>query len=45
VFSIFGGFGGQHRFKSTVANPDNSAQLIIKGTAIFGGGDIKSHFD
>jgi predicted membrane protein len=45
VFSIFGGFGGQHRFKTTVANPDNSAQLIIKGTAIFGGGDIKSHFD
>jgi predicted membrane protein len=45
VLSLFGGFGGQNRYKSTISNTDLSSQLIIKGTVIFGGGDIKNHLD
>jgi predicted membrane protein len=45
VMSLFGGFSDKHRFKSSETNNEPSGQLIIKGTAIFGGGEIKSYFD
>jgi len=45
VMSLFGGFSDKHRFKSPESFTDNEAQLIIKGTVIFGGGEIKSYFD
>ena len=45
VLSLFGGFGGQHRYKTLISNTSGNSQLIIKGTVIFGGGDIKNHLD
>jgi predicted membrane protein len=45
VMSIFGGFSDKHRFKIPDANVDQESKLIIRGTAIFGGGEIKSYFD
>lgn len=45
VMSIFGGFSDKHRFKIPETNVDQGAYLIIRGTAIFGGGEIKSYFD
>jgi predicted membrane protein len=45
VMSVFGGFSDKHRFKSPDSVPENESQLIIKGTVIFGGGEIKSYFD
>jgi predicted membrane protein len=45
VMSLFGGFSDKHRFKIPDSGVDQSAQLIIKGTVIFGGGEIKSYFD
>jgi len=45
VMSLFGGFSDKHRFRTIDTNTDSSAQLIIKGTTIFGGGEIKSYFD
>jgi predicted membrane protein len=45
VMSLFGGFSDKHRFRSSEASPDTDSQLIIKGTVIFGGGEIKSFFD
>jgi len=43
VMSIFGGFSDKHRFKiaETGSNQGDSV-LVIKGTVIFGGGEIKS---
>ncbi len=45
VTSLFGGFSDKHRFRVPDTNIDSGSQLIIKGTAIFGGGEIKSYFD
>jgi predicted membrane protein len=45
VMSIFGGFSDKHRFKSPDSTNETDSQLIIKGTVIFGGGEIKSYFD
>jgi predicted membrane protein len=45
VTSLFGGFSDKQRFRTTEANIDTSSKLIIKGTVIFGGGEIKSFFD
>lgn len=45
VMSIFGGFSDKHRYRVPETNLDQNAQLIIRGTAIFGGGEIKSYFD
>jgi len=45
VTSLFGGFSDKHRFRTIETNTDSGAQLIIKGTVIFGGGEIKSYFD
>jgi len=45
VMSLFGGFDDKHRYKLPDSGLDQSSQLIIKGTVIFGGGEIKSYFD
>lgn len=45
VMSVFGGFSDKHRIKSPESATENDSQLIIKGTVIFGGGEIKSYFD
>jgi predicted membrane protein len=45
VMSFFGGFSDKHRFRTIETNTDSSAKLIITGTVIFGGGEIKSYFD
>jgi predicted membrane protein len=45
VLSIFGGFSDKHRYKFPENNVDQGSQLIIRGTAVFGGGEIKSYFD
>jgi predicted membrane protein len=42
VVSIFGGFSDKHRITRAEEQKDNKKRLIIKGLAIFGGGDIKS---
>jgi predicted membrane protein len=41
VFSIFGGFGEKQRYFRDRAVREHESQLIIKGTVIFGGGEIK----
>lgn len=45
VMSIFGGFSDKHRFKvpDTTTSQEGSI-LVIKGTAIFGGGEIKNFY-
>lgn len=45
VVSLFGGFSDKHRYKMPESNTDQGSQLVIKGTVIFGGGEIKSYFD
>ena len=45
VMSLFGGFSDKHRYKSSLLNPDAESKLVITGTVIFGGGEIKSYFD
>jgi predicted membrane protein len=45
VMSFFGGFSDKHRYRIPENNTDQSAQLVIKGTVFFGGGEIKSYFD
>lgn len=45
VLSLFGGFSDKHRYKMPEAGSDQTSTLIIKGTVIFGGGEIKSYFD
>jgi predicted membrane protein len=46
VMSIFGGFSDKHRFKVPETTSDQEGSiLIIKGTVIFGGGEIKSFFN
>jgi predicted membrane protein len=45
VMSLFGGFSDKHRFKSSTLNPEAESKLVITGTVIFGGGEIKSYFD
>jgi len=46
VMSLFGGFSDKHRFRLPDSDTsDSSSQLIIKGTTIFGGGEIKSFID
>jgi len=45
VLSIFGGFSDKHRYRVPETNLEKGSQLIIRGTAIFGGGEIKSFFD
>jgi predicted membrane protein len=45
VMSLFGGFSDKQRFRMPELKMDQDAQLIIKGTVIFGGGEIKSYFD
>jgi predicted membrane protein len=45
VTSLFGGFSDKHRYRIPEATSESGSQLIIKGTAIFGGGEIKSYFD
>jgi predicted membrane protein len=46
VMSVFGGFSDKHRYKvpDTAGNQEGST-LIIKGTVIFGGGEIKSFYN
>jgi predicted membrane protein len=45
VMSLFGGFNDKHRYKASEHASDQTSQLIIQGTVIFGGGEIKSYFD
>jgi predicted membrane protein len=45
VMSLFGGFSDKHRYRSSALNPEAESQLVITGTVIFGGGEIKSYFD
>ncbi len=45
VMSLFGGFGEKLRYKLPETGVDQGSQLIIKGTVIFGGGEIKRYFD
>lgn len=46
VQSIFGGFSDKRNYKIQDADPnDKSPLLLIKGTVIFGGGEIKSYPD
>jgi len=45
VMSLFGGFSDKSRYKIPEANTDMGYVLVIKGTVIFGGGEIKSYFD
>jgi predicted membrane protein len=45
VMSLFGGFSDKHRYRNSELNPEGASQLVIKGTVIFGGGEIKSYFD
>jgi predicted membrane protein len=45
VMSFFGGFSDKHRYRVPEPSNDQGSQLIIKGTVIFGGGEIKSYFD
>jgi len=45
VLSLFGGFSDKHRYRVPETNTDQSSELVIKGTVIFGGGEIKSYFD
>jgi predicted membrane protein len=42
VVSIFGGFSDKHRITRAEEQKDNKKRLILKGLAIFGGGEIKS---
>jgi predicted membrane protein len=45
VMSFFGGFSDKHRFRVPESTIEEGSQLVIKGTVIFGGGEIKSYFD
>jgi len=45
VVSVFGGFGEKHRYIKPGATSEQETQLIIKGTVIFGGGEIKRYLD
>lgn len=46
VMSFFGGFSDKHRYRvSETSGGDNASHLVIRGTVIFGGGEIKSYFD
>jgi len=45
VMSLFGGFSDKQRYRSAGINTEEEGQLIITGTCIFGGGEIKSYFD
>jgi len=45
VMSLFGGFSDKQRYRTTTMNSEEDSQLIITGTCIFGGGEIKSYFD
>lgn len=45
VFSIFGGYGEKQRYLKPRNEPEERPQLIIKGTVIFGGGEIKRFHD
>jgi predicted membrane protein len=45
VMSFFGGFSDKHRYRNPEPNSEAGSELIIKGTVIFGGGEIKSFFD
>jgi predicted membrane protein len=45
VMSMFGGFSDKHRYKNSTLASEPESQLIITGTVIFGGGEIKSYFD
>jgi predicted membrane protein len=45
VMSLFGGFSDKHRYKSSALNTEGESKLVITGTVIFGGGEIKSYFD
>ena len=45
VMSLFGGFSDKHRYRVPETKNDQDSVLIIKGTVIFGGGEIKSYFD
>lgn len=45
VFSIFGGYGEKQRYLKPRTEIENRPQLIIKGTVIFGGGEIKRFHD
>lgn len=46
VQSFFGGFNDKRNYKIKDVNPDDkSPRLLIQGTVIFGGGEIKSYPD
>lgn len=42
VVSIFGGFSDKHKLTKSVNENETESMLIVKGLAIFGGGEIKS---
>lgn len=42
VTSIFGGFGDSRKFNSDIKT-DTSKELLIKGTVLFGGGEVKNY--
>jgi len=42
VISIFGGFTDKHRINPRDANNKPEGELVIKGIALFGGGEIKN---
>lgn len=45
VVSVFGGFSEKQRYIKPETAADDETQLIIKGTVIFGGGEIKRYPD
>lgn len=45
VVSVFGGFSEKQRYIKQETTTDDETQLIIKGTVIFGGGEIKRYPD
>ncbi len=45
VVSVFGGFSEKQRYIKTETTADDETQLIINGTVIFGGGEIKRYPD
>ncbi len=45
VLSFFGGFNEKQRYIRPEAGKEKTTQLIIKGTVVFGGGEIKRFLD
>jgi len=45
VTSLFGGYSDKHRYRNPGLGTSSESTLVIKGTVIFGGGEIKSFGD